>query len=112
MNPNTPHPARFQAAVVYDFRRHNRDKALELYRQVMDLEEAGNVSNSKFSATRIEQLIDDDFSHLRPAEPRERLGEPEPGVDDANLREPPPPVSDRTKPGEEADSPLEPDTTP
>ncbi|MEK6644653.1 MAG: tetratricopeptide repeat protein [Planctomycetota bacterium] len=81
LNPKTPHPARFQCAVVYDFRRHNRDAALELYHKVLDLEENNNQSNVRFSATRIEQLSDEDFSHVRPEQPRDRPGpsEPKPG---------------------------------
>jgi len=70
LDPQTPHPARFDCAVVYDFRLHNRDKALELYQQVLDTEEAGNDSNQRFAATRIEQLTDDDASHLRAREPQ------------------------------------------
>lgn len=69
LDPQTPHPARFDCAVVYDFRLHIRDKALELYHQVLETEEAGNESNQRFAATRIEQLTDDDTSHLRPVEP-------------------------------------------
>ncbi len=69
LDPNTPHPARFNCAVVYDFRLHNRSKAIELYHQVLDTEEAANDSNQRFSATRIEQLANDDESHLRPREP-------------------------------------------
>ncbi len=70
LDPQTPHPARFDCAVVYDFRLHIRDKALELYHQVLETDEAGNESNQRFAATRIEQLTDDDTSHLRPVEPR------------------------------------------
>ncbi len=70
LDPQTPHPARFDCAVVYDFRLHIRDKALELYHQVLETNEAGNESNQRFAATRIEQLTDDDTSHLRPIEPR------------------------------------------
>lgn len=70
LDPTTPHPARFDAAVIYDFRLHDRDKAIELYHDVLALEEAGNNSNQRFSATRIEQLTDDDGSHLKPTEPR------------------------------------------
>ncbi len=66
LDPQTPHAARFQAAVVYDFRRHNRDKAIELYHQVIELEENNNLSNQRFAAARIEQLTDDDRSPLRP----------------------------------------------
>ncbi|MCG8404116.1 MAG: hypothetical protein MI923_02850 [Phycisphaerales bacterium] len=69
LDPVTPHPARFHSAVVYDFRLHNREKAIELYHQVLETEEASNESNQRFSATRIEQLSDDDGSHLRPREP-------------------------------------------
>lgn len=110
LDPNTPHPARFQAAVVYDFRRHNRDKALEMYHQVLDLQEANNQSNCRFAATRIEQLSDEDFSHLRPVQPRKRLGEPEPGADDPNLREARPAATKTKAAGE--DAPLEPDSAP
>lgn len=66
LDPETPHAARFQCAVVYDFRRHDRARALELYHQVLETEENGNLSNQRFAATRIEQLTDDEFSHLRP----------------------------------------------
>jgi hypothetical protein len=56
-DPNTPHPARFQAAVTYDFRMHDRARALELYRQVIE-EEDGNKSNVSFAVTRIDQLTE------------------------------------------------------
>ncbi len=69
LDPTTPHPARFNCAVVYDFRLHSRAKAIELYHDVLESEEAGNHSNQRFAATRIEQLTDDDASHLRPLEP-------------------------------------------
>lgn len=84
LNPQTPHAARFQAAVVYDFRRHDRTKALELYHQVLDTNENGNESNCRFSATRIEQLTDETRSHLAPEEPMRQVpAEPVPA--------PPPP---------------------
>jgi tetratricopeptide (TPR) repeat protein len=66
LDPTTPHPARFNCAVVYDYRLHNRAKAIELYHRVLETEEAGNNSNQRFAATRIEQLTDDEGSHLRP----------------------------------------------
>lgn len=66
LDPQTPHPARFMAAVVYDFRMHDRAKAIELYHKVLEAEEDNNSSNQRFAATRIEQLTDDDRSHLRP----------------------------------------------
>lgn len=34
-DPETTHPAKFQAAVVYDYRLHDRDAALELYHRVV-----------------------------------------------------------------------------
>lgn len=66
LDPATPHPARFNAAVVYDFRLHNREKAVELYHQVLETNEADSDSNQRFAATRIEQLTDDAGSHIRP----------------------------------------------
>lgn len=81
LNPRLPLPARFQCAVVYDFRRHDRVRALELYNQVLETDEAGNESNARFSATRIEQLTDDTRSHLnpdiKPVEPKAASAEPD-----------------------------------
>ncbi len=57
-NPKTPHPARFQAAVVYDYRLHDRDRALELYHHVIKHERADG-SNVAFSVRRIDQLTAD-----------------------------------------------------
>jgi tetratricopeptide (TPR) repeat protein len=55
-NPDVSHPARFQAAKVYDLRLHDRDRALELYRAVLELEDdRGRVS---FAVRRIEQLAE------------------------------------------------------
>lgn len=55
-NPATPHPARFQAAVVYDYRLHDRDQALELYQAVLD-HEASIPSNVRWASRRIGELI-------------------------------------------------------
>jgi tetratricopeptide (TPR) repeat protein len=66
LDPQTPHAARFQCAVVYDFRRHDRIRALELYNQVLRVEEDANMSNMRFAASRIRQLTDDEFSRFRP----------------------------------------------
>lgn len=57
-DPTTPHPARFQAAVVYDFRLHDRDRALELYQSVLK-DESANGSNVRFATRRIRQLGSD-----------------------------------------------------
>ncbi len=54
-NPQTDHPVRFQAAVVYDYRLHDRDRALELYKAVLSTE-TGNGSNVEFSTRRIAEL--------------------------------------------------------
>jgi hypothetical protein len=54
-DPDTPHPARFQAAVTYDYRLHDRARALELYRQVIDLENR-NKSNVSYAVMRIDEL--------------------------------------------------------
>ena len=50
-DPNTSHPARFQAAVVCDYRLHDRDHALELYRSVLE-NETGSKSNARWAARR------------------------------------------------------------
>jgi len=54
-NPDTPHPARFQAAVVCDYRLHDRDRALELYQEVVD-HETKIESNVRFAMRRIYEL--------------------------------------------------------
>lgn len=54
-DPETPHPVRFQAAVVYDLRLHDRDRALELYQEVVRREEKP-FSNIVFSNRRIQDL--------------------------------------------------------
>lgn len=54
-NPQTPHPARFQAAVVYDYRLHDRDHALELYRGVT-ANESATAANMRSAERRIEEL--------------------------------------------------------
>lgn len=57
-NPETPHPARFQAAVVCDYRLHDRDRALELYKAVEERELAIK-SNVRFATRRIHELTRD-----------------------------------------------------
>jgi len=54
-NPLTSYPARFEAATIYDYRLHNRDRALELYHAAME-QEAAYKSNARFAARRIEEL--------------------------------------------------------
>ncbi|MGB2985202.1 MAG: hypothetical protein WBE26_04910 [Phycisphaerae bacterium] len=57
-NPETPHPARFQAAVVYDYRLHDRDRALELYQSVVK-HETRFKGNARFATRRIRELTRD-----------------------------------------------------
>lgn len=54
-DPATPYPARFQAAVVYDYRLHDRDRALELYHEVVS-RETHIGSNVRFANRRIHEL--------------------------------------------------------
>lgn len=56
-DPQTPHPVRFQAAVVYDYRLHDRDRALELYHAVVE-EETADQSNVRFASRRIRELTE------------------------------------------------------
>ena len=60
-DPRTPHAARFQAAVVYDYRLHDRDRALELYQAVLK-DEVGDRSNVRFATRRIHELTTSDRS--------------------------------------------------
>lgn len=66
LDAQTPHAARFDMAVVYDYRLHDRARAIELYHDVLESEEAGIQSNQRWAAHRIEKLTDDDRSSLRP----------------------------------------------
>jgi len=54
-NPDTLYPARFNAAVVYDFRLHDRDRALELYHGVVE-KEATHTANVREATRRIHAL--------------------------------------------------------
>ncbi len=56
-DPQTPHPALFQAAVVYDYRLKDHARALELYHRVLE-EERENRSNATFATRRIFELTD------------------------------------------------------
>ncbi len=63
-DPNTPYDPRFQAAVISDYRLHDRDRALELYRRVLQEETPEQPCSSKlarrtnvdFSIRRIDEL--------------------------------------------------------
>lgn len=54
-DPSITLPARFQAAVINDYRLYNRAKAIELYRQVIQHEQFDS-SNVSFSHRRIREL--------------------------------------------------------
>ena len=54
-NPELPHAARFQMAVVYDYRLKDHEKALEMYQQVLDHEQF-NKSNLIWAKARINDL--------------------------------------------------------
>jgi TolA-binding protein len=56
-DPKTQHPARFQAAVIYDFRLHDRARAMALYQEVLTKEPDLIRSNTEFSAVRLNQLL-------------------------------------------------------
>ncbi|HNQ21992.1 MAG TPA: hypothetical protein PKK06_02750 [Phycisphaerae bacterium] len=54
-NPDTPHPARYRAAVVYDFRLRDRARALELYRAVV-ADERTEWLDRQFARRRVQEL--------------------------------------------------------
>lgn len=54
-NPSLPYPARFQMAVIYDYRLKDREKALEMYQEVLD-HEPFNKSNLVWAKARINDL--------------------------------------------------------
>ncbi len=54
-DPQTPHPARFRAARLYDLRLQDRARALELYHAVTQ-HEAMNTAHVRVATGRIQQL--------------------------------------------------------
>lgn len=80
-NPNLPYPARFQMAVVYDYRMHEREKALAMYQEVLD-NETFNKSNVEFAHARIRQLTSEKTRYApgeaTPGGRPEPTGSPEP----------------------------------
>lgn len=55
-DPAVPYAARFQAATVYDYRLHDRKRALELYRACLAADPPDNKSNRRWAQDRIAQL--------------------------------------------------------
>jgi len=76
-DPNIPQQARFEAATVYDFRLHDRERALKLYQDVIE-KETFVKSNVDFAHKRIRQLT-------------KELHETRPGVPDNVVKAPPAP---------------------
>jgi len=64
----TPHPARFRAAVLYDHRLADRARALALYRRIIALG-TGDKSNLRYCQGRIEEL-----TTAQPPSPTEGTG--------------------------------------
>jgi len=58
-NPKTPHPVRFQIAVIVDYRLHEREEALKWYNAVLTEEPDIEKSNTEFAKVRIRQLTDE-----------------------------------------------------
>ncbi len=75
-DPNVQLPARFQMAVLWDYRLHNREKALYWYQEAID-KEPFNSSNVSYAKARIRELTPSNVS-TQPSEekPSNRL----PGV--------------------------------
>ena len=54
-NPETEHPARFQAASIYDYRLRDRVRALELYQAAID-HESQHEGNAGTASRRMREL--------------------------------------------------------
>ncbi|HSW44838.1 MAG TPA: hypothetical protein VLM89_04640 [Phycisphaerae bacterium] len=67
LNPRTPHPVRFQTAVIYDYRLHEREEALRWYNRVLTEEPDMEKSNTEFAKLRIRQLTTEETRNA-PAE--------------------------------------------
>lgn len=65
--PDIQYQVRFEAATVYDYRLHDRERALRLYQDVLD-KETFVKSNVEFAHKRIRQLLKDTHE-LAPAAP-------------------------------------------
>lgn len=67
-DPQTPHAARFQVALIYDFRLHDRDKAIKVYSDIIECESVNDTS-ALFAAKRRQELMagSDTLAEPRPA---------------------------------------------
>jgi tetratricopeptide (TPR) repeat protein len=57
LNPDIRRKVRFQLAVIYDFRLHERAEAMKYYNRVLDEEQGIDQSNTDFAGRRIGQLL-------------------------------------------------------
>jgi len=62
-NPTTPHPVRFQLAVLYDHRLHEREESLHWYQEVIDNEPNLEKTNTVYSKNRIRELTAEKTRH-------------------------------------------------
>lgn len=69
-NPKVQHPAHFRAAILYDYRLHDRDRAVELYNETLRHEQF-NGSNCRWAAKRIKQLTEGTGDAGQPPPPTE-----------------------------------------
>lgn len=58
LKPDLRRKARFQLAVIYDLRLHDRAEALKWYRKVLSEEEGIDRTNTSFATNRIKQLTE------------------------------------------------------
>lgn len=77
--PNITLQARFEAATVYDYRLHDRERALRLYQDVIDTENFVE-SNVRFAHARIRQLTRQENESMLPAERNDALQAPPQGL--------------------------------
>ena len=59
LNPRTPHPVRFQIAVLYDLRLHEREESLKWYNRVLTEEQDLEKTNTVFAKNRIRELTNE-----------------------------------------------------
>lgn len=85
---------RFEAAAVYDYRLHDRERALRLYQDVIDKENYVR-SNVDFAHKRIRQLLKEQH-HLAPAVPERVVKSP--SVEPATAEQASPPTTQPAAP--------------
>lgn len=78
-NPRTPHPVRFQCAVIYDYRLHDRARAMAMYQRVLKEESEIDQTNTNFAGVRLRQLLKEEEKAEYGAAPEIREAETTPG---------------------------------